>query len=170
MTEDIQSKYTFHRLGVGGLCILDEKILLVKHKYGPSKDKWLLPGGFVELGEELSTAIEREVLEETGVITQVLDLVLVRHMSRERPAGGIISDVYVVFSLEYKGGEPKPDLIENTDTQFVPISELDKYEISELSKFIIAEKTKKGGFKLLTYKPNIQTMEDSKIITYQTYG
>jgi 8-oxo-dGTP diphosphatase len=42
-------------------------ILLIKRKYNPFKDYWALPGGFVNIDEELVTACARELEEETGI-------------------------------------------------------------------------------------------------------
>ena len=59
-------------LGVGAL-IFDEhaRILLVERGREPLKGWWSLPGGAVETGERLESAIIREVLEETGLEVDV---------------------------------------------------------------------------------------------------
>jgi 8-oxo-dGTP diphosphatase len=42
-------------------------ILLIQRKAEPYKDKWALPGGFIEMHETLEIACKRELLEETGL-------------------------------------------------------------------------------------------------------
>ena len=49
----------------------DEQILLVKRAKEPSKGKWSLPGGGIELGETVYEAARREVLEECSVEIEV---------------------------------------------------------------------------------------------------
>ncbi len=43
------------------------KILLIKRKKSPFKDMWALPGGFIEIDEELENAAARELAEEAGI-------------------------------------------------------------------------------------------------------
>jgi 8-oxo-dGTP diphosphatase len=49
--------------------ILDEqlKVLLVKRKAWPHEGMWAIPGGFVQMDEDLEAAAYRELAEETGV-------------------------------------------------------------------------------------------------------
>ena len=43
------------------------KVLLIKRNNDPFKGQWAIPGGFIELDEELDHAVARELQEETGL-------------------------------------------------------------------------------------------------------
>ncbi len=45
----------------------ENRVLLVKRGHQPAKDLWSVPGGSVEPGEDLATAVVREILEETAL-------------------------------------------------------------------------------------------------------
>jgi len=58
-------------VGVGAVIVEDGKVVLIRRRYAPLAGEWSLPGGMVELGETLETAIAREMLEETSLVVEV---------------------------------------------------------------------------------------------------
>lgn len=61
-------------VSVGVVVIDGDEILLVRRRYEPDVGLWTVPGGVVELGEEVEEAARREVEEETGVKVELLGL------------------------------------------------------------------------------------------------
>ncbi len=43
------------------------RVLLIERGHEPFKGKWAIPGGYVEMDEQVHVAAERELAEETGV-------------------------------------------------------------------------------------------------------
>jgi 8-oxo-dGTP diphosphatase len=43
------------------------QVMLIKRNNPPYQGMWALPGGFVDMDEDLMDAVKREVLEETGI-------------------------------------------------------------------------------------------------------
>jgi 8-oxo-dGTP diphosphatase len=58
-------------VGVGAVIVDDGKVVLIRRRYEPLKGHWSLPGGMVEVGETLETALVREMAEETGLVVDV---------------------------------------------------------------------------------------------------
>lgn len=103
-------------IGTGAVVMRGDEVLLIERRV-PGRTWWQIPGGFVEVDELIHDAIEREVLEETGVIARAVDVVGFRHAAgvSDRP----VANIYVVFRLTAEGGAPRPDLEETFDVQFV---------------------------------------------------
>ena len=62
-------------VGVGAVVVNDGRVLLVRRGTEPLKGQWSLPGGLLELGESLTGGVVREVLEETGLVVEPVELV-----------------------------------------------------------------------------------------------
>jgi len=54
-------------LGIYGIIVKDNKILLVRKSRGPYTGKLDLPGGSIEHGETVDQTLSREIIEETGI-------------------------------------------------------------------------------------------------------
>lgn len=54
-------------VAVGAVALRDGEVLLVRRGRGPAAGEWSVPGGRVQVGEELHEAVVREVAEETGL-------------------------------------------------------------------------------------------------------
>jgi len=62
-------------VGVGGVVIDQDRALLVRRAREPALGEWTIPGGLLEVGETLTGAVEREILEETGLTVRVVALI-----------------------------------------------------------------------------------------------
>ncbi len=62
-------------IGVGAVIVDEGRVLLVRRGREPLKGHWSLPGGLVEVGESLQTAVIREVEEETGLLVEPVELI-----------------------------------------------------------------------------------------------
>ena len=58
-------------VAVGAVVRRGDEILLVRRGRGTAVGQWAIPGGRVEFGEGLKTAVAREVREETGLDVRV---------------------------------------------------------------------------------------------------
>ena len=138
-------------MGCGGIVLRDGKALLVQRGWEPARGAWQLPGGYVEHDESLMTAVEREVMEETGVTARARDVIAFRH-SIGQPLGGRSTNIYVVFRLDYIEGEPHGDGDETMDAGFFSREEIEGMDILQaMSRWAIHrawQAPEDGGFEL----------------------
>lgn len=85
-------------MGVGAVVVDHGRVLLVQRGREPSKGKWSLPGGMLELGESLVDGIVREVEEETGLKVAAAELIelIDRIVREEMPEGKRVRYHYVI--------------------------------------------------------------------------
>jgi len=78
------------------------QILLIKRGHEPFKDKWALPGGFIEMDEELITSAYRELKEETGIKNIQLKQFKTYGKIGRDPRGRTVSIIYYGFINQEK--------------------------------------------------------------------
>jgi len=83
------------------------KLLMIKRKGSTFTGMWALPGGFVEMDEELEDGAARELAEETGLSGVKLEQMGTFGRCGRDPRGRVISVVYIGFVEEssHEGGE-----------------------------------------------------------------
>ncbi|GAB4383469.1 MAG: NUDIX hydrolase [Elainellaceae cyanobacterium] len=98
--------YATPKVDVRAAVFQDNKILLVRERL--DHGLWTLPGGWVDVGESPSTAVVREVYEESGYQTRAVKLVAV--YDRNHPRHGHPPFPYhaykLFFQCELTGGAP----------------------------------------------------------------
>ncbi len=72
----------------------DLKVLLIRRGGEPFKNRWALPGGFVEIDESLEKAAARELKEEAGVTNVYLEQLFTFGEPKRDPRGRVISVSY----------------------------------------------------------------------------
>ena len=90
--------YSDPKVAVAAIIPMDDGIVLLKRAIEPQIGMWSFPSGYVDRGEKLERALEREVKEECGLVVSVEWLV------------GVYSDegqavVLVVYHAEVVDGE-----------------------------------------------------------------
>lgn len=109
-------------VGAGTLVVDQERVLLVRNRYGVTKGRYLLPAGRVKIGELPDRAAERETLEETGLRVQVTGLLGVRIVAQTNGE----HNYFFMFAatLLSPASELRPNLDEIDDARFFSRAEL----------------------------------------------
>ncbi len=117
-------------VGVGAVVLDGHKILLEKRKNEPSKGKWSVPGGLVELGESVEEAVVREVREETGLKVSEPRLVDVVNYVGLGEKGAVIYH-YVILDYLVTVQSGKVKAASDADAlKWVPFDEVEKYDLT----------------------------------------
>ena len=118
-------------VGVGAVILDGPRVLLVRRAHEPLKGEWSLPGGAVELGETLETALAREVLEETGLDVVVGPVVEVIDRVHRAPDGRVEYHFVIVDYLCTVRGGVAAHGSDASDVRWVPIADLSPYRLTD---------------------------------------
>jgi 8-oxo-dGTP diphosphatase len=135
----MKREYPSHPIiGVGGVVIQGNRVLLIRRGSEPLKGEWSIPGGMLELGESLRDGVKREVLEETGLKVRPMEVLTV--FDRIQKNGERIQYHYVIvdYVCRQTGGLLKSgsDVL---DARWVERAELPRYKITPKAAAVIAD-------------------------------
>jgi ADP-ribose pyrophosphatase YjhB (NUDIX family) len=103
--------------------------------------RWAVPGGYMEAGETIKEACEREVIEETGLRVKVKRLISIYtnpHSLLEYPNGNRIQLVVLHFEAEIISGELHIS-DESSEVKYFSRKEIENVEIGPLDKIRIID-------------------------------
>jgi 8-oxo-dGTP diphosphatase len=126
-------------VGIGALIVHNGKIVLIKRRNEPSKGKWTIPGGLVELGENLSHAVIRETLEETCLQVENPELVdVVDNVDRDEAGKVKYHYVIIDYLVHVKGGTLQA-ASDAEELQWVPFDEVESYNLTASFRFFFKQ-------------------------------
>lgn len=120
--------YEYPRPALTVDCILfgfeDEelKVLLIERGDDPYKGHWALPGGFVDMDEDLETAALRELEEETGVRNVFIEQLFTFGTPNRDPRGRVVSVAY--YALVNLNEHPVQAASDASNAQWFLLDEL----------------------------------------------
>jgi ADP-ribose pyrophosphatase YjhB (NUDIX family) len=123
-------------VGVGGVVIDRGRALLIRRGSEPLKGEWSIPGGMVELGEELAEGVKRELKEETGLDVEPIECILV--FDRIMKEGERVKYHYVIadYLCRRKRGRVRP-ASDVTDARWVRREDLSQYHLTDMATTVI---------------------------------
>jgi 8-oxo-dGTP diphosphatase len=115
------------------------KVLLINRKNEPFKGKWAVPGGFVDMDEELEDAVARELAEETGLTGIQLEQMRTFGKCGRDPRGRMITIAFMgIATEEQQAGIKAGD--DAAKAQWFDVAELPKdlaFDHNEMLSFAI---------------------------------
>jgi ADP-ribose pyrophosphatase YjhB (NUDIX family) len=122
------------KIDVRGAVFRDDAILLVQEAADLG---WSLPGGWADIGESPSEAVEREVLEESGYRTRAVKLIGLYERDRRATRPHVWHIWKVAFLCDVVDDEQLPLGAETTDARFFARDELPRLRYSRASEWQI---------------------------------
>ncbi len=114
------------RLRVCGICIQDDKMLLINHAgLNESNEFWSPPGGGLQFGETIEQCLKREFLEESNTVISVGKFLKVREFLKPPlHAIELYYEVKIESGILKKGFDPEMELQIIKDIQWLNFDEV----------------------------------------------
>lgn len=111
------------------------EVLLTKRSIPPFLGEWVMPGGKIDLGEQIIRAVQREVREEVGLEVEVLSLLDVfEHVA---PGEERYHFIILYYRCHPLSDELHPNADEVAEARWVAQDELWQYNMPTGTRFIL---------------------------------
>jgi 8-oxo-dGTP diphosphatase len=135
-------------IGIGGVLLYRDMILLIKRKYDPGANLWSIPGGHLKLGETCQAGAEREFLEETsievraGKLAGLVDTVIYDDQGKIKYHYVLINYFMEIVDDRFSYDKDIPELVAQSDAAdiaFVAIQDIPNYKITKSLRTLLIE-------------------------------
>lgn len=159
MPENARMYPKFPIPAVGAIILNGDHVLLIQRGQAPSKGKWTLPGGVVELGETAEEALVREIREECYLDIQPQEIVKVVNRVIKDERGQIKYHYLILDYLAYCQSEQSCS--ENSlqagsdvkDVRWIPLEEIVLYDVTEGLRDVIYDVVERRKYLKYSYSP-----------------
>ena len=119
-------------VGVLGVVRRNGRVLLVQRARPPNAGRWGFPGGVQELGETIFEAVARELMEETGLVAEPVEVLTTLDVI-ERDGEGRVRTHYALIAVlaEWRSGEVSID-DEALDFNWLTVDEVEARNLAML--------------------------------------
>lgn len=124
---------------VYGVAIRNQQVLLVRASNPQDGEElWWLPGGGVDWGESIDTALEREFEEETSLVVDQRLLCTVYDDTRARSNGEQVHTLRIIYLVTVQSGEIRHEADGSTDlAEWVPLDSLHTRRLAPYAAYAI---------------------------------
>lgn len=116
----VEDGYATPKIDVRGACFRDDRVLLVRERID---GKWTLPGGWADVNDTPSRAVEKEIEQESGFTARAAKLAAVYDRNRHNPSAYLFHLWKLFFICDITGGEARGSY-ETTDVAFFALDRL----------------------------------------------
>jgi ADP-ribose pyrophosphatase YjhB (NUDIX family) len=130
-------------VGIGAVIVREGAIVLIKRGNEPSKGKWSIPGGLVELGESPEQAVIRETKEETCLDVENPSLIdVVSNVDLDEKGKVKYHYVIIDYLVHVKSGKLHA-ASDAAELRWVPFDEVEKYDLTTSFRLFFRDKRKR---------------------------
>ena len=134
-----KKKIKLSRFGVYAYLKYRNKIILIKKGRGPYKGRWDLPGGKIDFGESPKQALEREIMEETGL--RIKSAVLTNAIGyKKQTSKEILHHVGIIYKCEARSVrnlKREPDGKDSFGAEIFTQYKVKKLKLTPLAKKVL---------------------------------